>query len=121
MSCEEIIQLESELCDNCEAIQTMTCFVDHDDIMQEWACVGKIPEPRHSNDIHDNLNTIRLCIHKGPDEIVSHEWTPYEASCISLLLNMAVNYELQSWQPTVELINELMEKNGLTDRLKENK
>lgn len=118
MSDEEIIPLESHLCDNCKPIQTMSCYVEHDDTKQEWACVGLIPEPGDLNDTHDNLNTIRLCIHAGPDEIIVHEWTAYEANSIILLLSMAVNLELQQGQPTVELINELMEKTGLTDRLK---
>lgn len=111
---EEVIPLSCDLCDNCEQVYSITYTTDGKDD-REWACVGLIKEPREEKDVHDALNKIRVCIEKDIDKITSHEWTPYEAHSISLLLNMAVNIHLREGQPTVELINELL-KNGYTDR-----
>jgi len=115
---EEIKYLSCDLCDLCDQIYSTICY--DDDGGREWACVGLITEPTNKKNIHDNLNTIRLCIEKENDQskITTHEWTVYEAHTIALLLNMAVNVEVKEGQPTIEKVNQLLEI-GFTDHLKE--
>jgi len=112
---ETILELNHEYCDNCLSIFSAVCHSEKTGEAYEWSCVGHIPSPRRENNIHDLVNTIRLCIIKKnyedeTENITCHEWTPYEASCISMLLSIAVTEGLRESQPSPEEIRGLKEK-----------
>ncbi|GAG39157.1 unnamed protein product, partial [marine sediment metagenome] len=99
---ETITALDHELCDSCDVMRAAICYMTQGEVLEEWACIGKITTLRSENDIHDQMNTIRLCVIKPQGGITAHEWTPWEASVVALLLNEAVARHLEDGQPTVE-------------------
>ena len=104
---DEVEPIGSDLCQHCDPIYQTVCINDEGK-KREWACVGMITQPEDPMNVHDALNTVRICIERGEDKITSHEWTPYEAHTIALMLQMAVNTHLEDGQPTVEHVAELV-------------
>jgi len=107
---ETIEELSCEYCKRCFSIDSAVCHRTNEGEAYEWACVGIITKPRRKKNIHDLINSIRLCITRKDGGITSHEWTHYEASCISMLLSEAVTYALRDGQPSPENIIELMKR-----------
>ena len=111
---EEItVQLKCDLCDTCESIFTAPAY-NTKGVLAEWVCSGIIKKPTDENDIHDAMNTIRLCIEK-PRGLTAFEWTTWEGSIVAAALNLAVAVDLETNQPTLGRVNELI-KLGYSDQ-----
>lgn len=108
MSDDEFLDWEVSECDNCERTGHKTAWFDIHKIPEKWVCVGNIPKPNNPNDTHDLLNKVRICFTKSDKKIEQFEWTPYEASIVSLFLNMAVANELYEDQPYLDEENNLV-------------
>lgn len=113
-------ELKCDLCDSCESIFTAPAY-NTEGILEEWVCSGLIQKPTDENDIHDAMNTVRLCLEK-PGGITAHEFTTWEGSIVAAALNLTVAVDLENNQPTLGRVEELI-KLGYTDqnRKKENK
>ncbi len=107
------VELSCDLCDSCEPVFTAPGY-NSDGILEEWVCCDLIQKPTNENDIHDVMNTVRLCLEKK-DGITSHEFTTWEASCVATGLNMAVTKDLEHNQPTLARVEELI-KLGYKDQ-----
>jgi len=112
------IELCCELCDLCEPVFTAPAY-NVEGVLEEWVCCGLIQKPTDENNIHDVMNTVRLCIEKKGG-IVSHAFTTWEASCVATGLNMAVTKDLEHNQPTLARVKELINL-GYTDQNTEKK
>ena len=104
---EKCIPLECDLCDSCESVFAVPAY-NMDGVLEEWVCVGLIQKPTDEKDIHDTINTIRICIEKPGGRVTSHEWTTWETSCVVTGLNMAITKDLEENQPTLERVEELI-------------
>lgn len=105
---KKLIALDLETCDMCHRLgNEISALNDKEDLM--WLCVGEIIKPDSPEDLHEALNEIRLCIIRDSsvDDIISFEWTPYEASRVAMALTWAVSNYLIKKQPTLEDIDEL--------------
>lgn len=118
MSEEMVLTLECDLCDSCEKAFTVPAY-NPDGTLEEFFCSGLIPKPMDENDIHDIMNTIRICI-GAPGSITSHEFTTWEASCVSVGMGLAVTRDLEHNQPTLARVEELI-KLGYTDEKEKNR
>jgi len=113
MSSEEPIELCCDLCDSCESCFTAPAY-NVDGVLEEWVCCGLIQKPTDENDVHDIMNTIRICL-ENQGGITSHEFTTWEASCVATALSLAVTKDLEHNQPTLARVKELI-KLGYTDQ-----
>ena len=113
---DEPIPLTCDLCETCESIFTAPAY-NPKGVLEEWVCSGPIQKPTDENDIHDAMNTIRLCIEK-PGGLTAIEWTTWEGSVVATALNMAVTLDLEHNQPTLARVDELI-KLGYTDKKEE--
>ena len=110
---DEPIPLKCDLCDTCESIFTAPAH-NPDGVLEEWVCSGLIQKPTDEKDIHDSMNTVRLCLEK-PGGITAHEFTTWEGSVVAAALNLAVAVDLENNQPTLARVEELI-KLGYTDK-----
>ncbi len=110
---DEPIPLTCDHCDTCESIFTAPAY-NTEGVLEEWVCSGIIQKPTDEKDIHDAMNTIRLCIEK-PGGLTAIEWTTWERSIVAAVLNMAVAVDLEKNQPTLGRVEELI-KLGYTDQ-----
>ena len=104
---EKFIPLECDLCPSCECVFSVPAY-NFEGVLEEWVCTGLIQKPTDEKDVHDAINTIRICIEKLGGKVTSHEWTTWEASCVALALSMAVTKDLENNQPTLERVEELI-------------
>ncbi len=103
--------LDLDLCEKCYRLGYESSSInEQEDLM--WACVGEIIKPENPKDLHEKLNEIRVCIirDEATDDIVSFEWTPYEASKMASALAWAVSNYLVEEQPTLSDLEELKDK-----------
>ncbi len=107
------IPLTCDLCDTCESIFTAPAY-NSEGVLEEWVCSGLIQKPTDENDIHDAMNTIRLCV-ETPGGLTAHEWTTWEGSIVAAALTLAVAVDLEKNQPTLGRVKELI-KLGYTDQ-----
>ena len=110
---EKAISLECDLCDVCEPVFTCSAYND-DEILEEFVCSGIITKPGDEKDIHDAINSIRICIEKH-EGVTVHEFTTWEASSVNLALAMAITKDLETNQPTLDRVEELI-KLGYKDQ-----
>jgi len=105
---KKLFEIEVDTCDMCHRLgYEYSVLNDEEDLM--WLCVGEIIKPENPEDLHEALNEIRLCVVKSSsiDDIISFEWTPYEASRVAMALTWAVSNHLIKKQPRLEDIDEL--------------
>lgn len=100
---------EIDECDNCIRTAHKAMWESIDQPPEKWICVGNIPEPHDPNDIHDQMNKVRLCFNKEKfGHATVYEWTPYEASLVSLFIAMAISNELYDNQSYLNEKNEIV-------------
>ena len=105
---KKLFELNLETCDMCHRLgYESSALNEEEDLM--WLCVGEIIKPEHPKNLHEKLNEIRLCLVRdsGVDDIISFEWTPYEATRVAMALTWAVSNHLIKEQPKLEDIDEL--------------
>lgn len=107
-------ELSCDLCPSCECVFTAPAY-NSEEVLEEWVCSGLIQKPTDENDVHDVMNTVRICILKEHGKITSHEFTTWEASCVATALSLAVTKDLEHNQPTLGRVEELI-KLGYTDQ-----
>ncbi len=110
---DEPIPLTCDLCETRESIFTAPAY-NPNGILEEWVCSGLIQKPTDENDIHDTINTVRLCL-ENKGGITAREFTTWEGSVVATALNMAVTVDLEHNQPTLGRVEELI-KLGYTDQ-----
>lgn len=105
---KELIPLDLDCCDKCHGLGYETSAIDEKRNLM-WLCVGEIIKPENPKTLHEKFNEIRICIirDRSKDEIVSFEWTPFEASRAAMALTWAVSNYLCREQPKLEEIKEL--------------
>ncbi len=109
----EVILLGCDLCYSCESIFTAPAY-NSEGILEEWVCSGLIQNPTDEKDIHDMMNTVRLCL-ENKGGITAREFTTWEGSVVATAMNMAVTVDLEKNQPTLGRVEELI-KLGYTDQ-----
>ncbi len=114
---DEPVPLTCDLCDTCESVFTAPAY-NPEGILEEWVCSGLIQKPTDKKDIHDAMNTVRLCL-ENKGGITAREFTTWEGSVVATALNMVVTVDLEHNQPTFGRVEELI-KLRYTDK-KENK
>ena len=108
---KKVIELDLDLCIMCHRVGCeISALNDEEDLM--WFCVGEIIKPENPKDLHEKLNEIRVCLVKDSQkddvsDVISFEWTPYEASRVAMGLTWAVSNYLIDEQPTLEDLDEL--------------
>ena len=105
---KELLPLDLDCCSQCHRLGYETSAIDEEkDLM--WLCVGEIIKPDNPQNLHEKLNEIRICLIRGDDinDIVSFEWTPFEASRAAMALTWAVSNYLCKDQPKLEEMEEL--------------
>ena len=105
---KKLFELNLETCDMCHRLGTETSALnDEEDLM--WLCVGEIIKPENPKDLHEALNEIRLCIVRDTsvDDVISFDWTPYEAARVAMALTWAVGNYLVNEQPVLEDLDKL--------------
>ena len=116
-----LLPLDLDCCEKCHRLGYETSALDEEkDIM--WLCVGEMIKPDNPKDLHEKLNEIRICLIRSDDvnDIVSFEWTPYEASRVSMALTWAVSNYLHRDQPKLEEMKELQQSLSNTHHAQSN-
>jgi len=107
------VELSCDLCDSCEPVFSAPGY-NPDGVLEEWVCSGLIQKPTDDNNIHDIMNSVRICIEK-PGGLTSYEFTTWEASCVVTALSLAVTKDLENNQPTLARVEDLI-KLGYKDQ-----
>lgn len=92
----------TELCHKCDMMGFDGAFDDENLEKQvKWICVGEIIRPEIPKTTHEEYNKIRICLLKSlkPFDVVSFEWTPWEASRVLVALGVAIGNVLVVDQP----------------------
>lgn len=99
---QNLLPLDLDTCEQCHRLGYETAAIDEENDLM-WLCVGEIIKPEDPQDLHEEINEIRLCVLRDSetDDIVAFEWTPYETSRVAMALNWAVSNYLIKEQPTL--------------------
>ena len=97
----ELVPINVDECDSCVSVSHDTAYLD-EERDYEIVCIGCFDRPDSPKDIHEENNSIRMCLVESPenlDKITIFNFTPYEASRIASGLCEAVAYQLYAEQP----------------------